>query len=284
MHTVGTTTHVTTANLAPVVLHGHDDRPVAVDATGDAPLLELFDDFTGEGRLLLVSPRAGDEKLRRRLETAQAAIAGRREVVRLITDLPPLGASVLGALAASLAPLAPSTGVLVDGLRVIEHELILAAVLPTVLRLEHPTPSFGQRARSLFPGGAFLARAQPDPMVTAIDRNRPVPELLADADPGATGVLVSAPARLAWAADALGEAFPDAHVARTEAGGGAAAYWGTANVAQAVAYPADPDALAAELFAHPGVPCPWCGEPVVTMPCPICGHDRNRNLPQEPSL
>ena len=283
MHTVGTTTHVTTANLAPIRLHGHDAQPVAVDAEGDARLDALFDEMSGDGRLLVVSPRTGDERLRRRLETAQAAIAGHREVVRLVTGLPPLGARVLGALAASLAPLAPSTGVLVEGLRLIERELIIVAVLPTVLRLSEPRPAFGQRMRSLLPGAAFLARLQPDPAVTAVDRNRPMPEMLADADPASTGVVVSAPPRLGWAADALAGAFPDAHVTRTDPVAGAAGRWGTAAAAEAVAYPTDAEALAAELFAHPGVPCPWCGEPVVTVPCPICGHDRNRNLVQERS-
>jgi hypothetical protein len=284
MHTVGTTTHVTTSNLAPLALHGHTSAPVPIDVDGDAKLDALFDGLDGDGRLLVVSSRSGDERLRRRLETAQAAMAGRREVVRLVTDLPPLAARVLGALAGSLAPLAPSTGVLVDGLRLIEHELIIAAVLPTVLRLQEPSPSFAQRMRSLLPGGAFLARLQPDPAVVAIDRNRPVPEMLDDADPTATGVVICAPSRLAWAAGALADAFPDAHVTRVDPESGTSNRWGTANSAEAVAYPTDAAALAAELFAHPGVPCPWCGEPVTTVPCPICGHDRNRNLAQEQSF
>jgi hypothetical protein len=40
----------------------------------------------------------------------------------------------------------------------------------------------------------------------------------------------------------------------------------------------DRESLIADLFAVAGYPCPWCDEPVTSVPCPVCGHDRNRAL------
>jgi hypothetical protein len=270
-----------TVGLEPLHLDGHAEPPSelpADPARGELPAL-LDRLGHGDGRLLVVLPTWAKPTARRRLDVVRSALHGRRDVVRLETDLPPLGAAVLGGLAASLAPSAPSTGLLVDALRVLEADLVLVAALPSVLRLRRPRPRFGQRVRSLFPGGRFLVRAQPDPVVVALRRQGEVPDLLDHADAASMGVVVGGRAKGAeWQEQALVEALPGGSVLRVTGEGDAGRRWGVSQALEAVAYPADRESLVAELFSVAGFPCPWCGEPVTSVPCPVCGHDRNRAL------
>jgi hypothetical protein len=270
-----------TVGLEPLHLDGHAEPPSELPADpARAELPALVDRLTdGDGRLLIVVPAWAKPSAGRRLDMVRSALAGRRQVVRLDTDLPPLGAAVLAGLAASLAPAAPSTGLLVDGLRMLEAELVLVAALPSVLRLRRPRPGFGQRARSLFPGGRFLVRAQPDPVVVSLRRNGEVPGLLGEADTSATGVVIGGRARGAdWHEHALGEALPAAASMRVAGEGDAGRRWGVAQAIEAVAYPIHREALIDDLFSVAVFPCPWCDEPVTSVPCPLCGHDRNRAL------
>jgi hypothetical protein len=270
-----------TVGLEPLHLDGHAEPPTdlpADPARADLPaLIDRLDD--GHGRLLIIVPTWAKPSARQRLDMVRSALAGRRDVVRLETDLPPLGAAVLGALGASLAPAAPSAGLLYDALRMLETELVLVAALPSVLRLRRPRAGFNQRLRSLFPGGRFLVRAQPDPIVVSLKRNGEVPDLLGQADTETTGVVVGGRARgAAWQGIALVEALPAASVLRVTGEGDAGRRWGVAQALEAVAYPMDRDALVADVFSVAGFPCPWCDEPVTSVPCPVCGHDRNRAL------
>jgi hypothetical protein len=52
-----------------------------------------------------------------------------------------------------------------------------------------------------------------------------------------------------------------------------ASWWGTGKLVEAVVYPADPGALAAELVAglDPWA-CRWCSELIARSPCPMCRH------------
>jgi hypothetical protein len=272
---------VMTVGLEPLTLDGHGAPPSelpADPARAELPgLVERLGD--GDGHLLVVVPTWAKPSARRRLDVVRSALADDREVVKLETDLPPLGAAVLGALAASLAPAAPSTGLLVDGLRVLESEIVLVAALPSVLRLRRPRPGFGQRVRSLFPRGRFLVRAQPDPVVVSLRRANDVPDLLGEADPRATGVVIAGRARGGdWQENALADALLGSSLQRVAGEGDAGGRWGVAQALEAVAYPSDRAALAGELFDVAGFPCPWCDEPVTSVPCPVCGHDRNRAL------
>ncbi|HEY7619312.1 MAG TPA: hypothetical protein VH834_06030 [Solirubrobacteraceae bacterium] len=270
-----------TVGLEPLRLDGHIEPPSelpADPARAELPgLIERLGD--GDGRLLVVVPTWSKDSAQRRLDVVRSALAGRRQVVRMDTDLPPLGAAVLAGLAASLAPGAPSTGLLIDGLRLLEAELVLLAALPSVLRLRRPRPGFGQRVRSLFPGGRFLVRAQPDPLVVSLRRNGEIPDLLGEADSDRTAVVIGGRTRGAeWQEHALTEALPAASLTRVAGEGDAGRRWGVSQALEAVAYPTDREALIAELFSVASFPCPWCDEPVTSVPCPVCGHDRNRAL------
>jgi hypothetical protein len=270
-----------TVGLEPLELDGHAEPPSqlpADPARTDLPdLIDRLDE--GHGRLLVVVPTWAKPSARQRLDVVRSALAGRREVVRLQTDLPPLGAAVLGGLAASLAPAAPSAGLLYDALRMLESELVLVAALPSVLRLRRPRAGFNQRLRSLFPGGRFLVRAQPEPVVVSLKRNGEVPDLLGEADTETTGVVVGGRARAGdWQEQALVEALPATSMLRMTGEGDAGRRWGVSQALEAVAYPMDRESLIADLFAVAGYPCPWCDEPVTSVPCPVCGHDRNRAL------
>jgi hypothetical protein len=270
-----------TVGLEPLELDGHAEPALELPADpARAELPGLLDRLgDGEGQLLVVIPSWTKPSAGRRLDMVRSALAGRRQVVRMDTDLPPLGAAVLAGLAASLAPAAPSAGLLVDALRVLEAELVLVAALPSVLRLRRPRPGFGQRMRSLFPAGRFLVRAQPDPVVVSLRRNGEIPDLLGAADTGTTGVVIGGRARGAeWYERALGEALPAASTMRVTSETDAGRRWGVAQAIEAVAYPIDREALVDDLFSVAAFPCPWCDEPVTSVPCPVCGHDRNRAL------
>lgn len=270
-----------TVGLEPLHLDGHAEPPSELPADpARAELPGLVDRLgDGAGRLLIVVPTWAKPSARRRIDVVRSALAGRRQVVRLETDLPPLGAAVLAGLASSLAPAAPSTGLLVDALRMLESELVLVAALPSVLRLRRPRAGFNQRLRSLFPGGRFLVRAQPDPMVVSLRRHGDVPDLLDDADTDATGVVIGGRARGAdWQERALVDALPAASSLRVAGEGDAGRRWGVSQALEAVAYPIDREALIADVFSVAAFPCPWCDEPVTSVPCPVCGHDRNRAL------
>jgi hypothetical protein len=270
-----------TVGLEPLHLDGHAEPPTNLPADPARAELPALIDRLGEaqGRLLIVVPTWAKPSARQRLDVVRSALAGRRAVVRLETELPPLGAAVLGALAASLAPAAPSAGLLYDALRMLESELVLVAALPSVLRLRRPRAGFNQRLRSLFPGGRFLVRAQPDPIVVSLKRNGEVPDLLGEADTDTTGVVVGGRARGAeWQESAVTAALPAASMLRVTGEGDAGRRWGVAQALEAVAYPMDRANLIADVFSVSGFPCPWCDEPVTSVPCPVCGHDRNRAL------
>jgi hypothetical protein len=270
-----------TVGLEPLHLDGHAEPPSELPADpARAELPGLVDRLgDGAGRLLVVVPTWAKPSARRRLDVVRSALAGRRQVVRLETDLPPLGAAVLAGLASSLAPAAPSTGLLVDALRMLESELVLVAALPSVLGLRRPRAGFNQRLRSLFPGGRFLVRAQPEPVVVSLRRHGDVPDLLGDADTDATGVVFGGRARGAdWQERALVDALPAASSLRVAGEGDAGRRWGVSQALEAVAYPIDREALIADVFSVAAFPCPWCDEPVTSVPCPVCGHDRNRAL------
>lgn len=271
-----------TVGLEPLHLDGHAEPPSELPADpARAELPGLIDRLgDGAGQLVIVVPTWAKPSARRRIDMVRSALAGRRQVVRLETELPPLGAAVLASLAASLASAAPSAGLLVDATRMLESELVLVAALPSVLRLRRPRPGFNQRLRSLFPGGRFLVRAQPDPLVVALPRNGEPPDLLGEADTDATGVVIGGRATRGsdWQERALADALPAASALRVAGEGDAGRRWGVAQALEAVAYPTDRDVLVEELFSATGFPCPWCNEPVSSVPCPVCGHDRNRAL------
>src|SRR5437763_4477265 len=84
------------------------------------------------------------------------------------TDLPPLAASVLAALAAALAPLAVSAGALAGAIDQIADELLVLAWTGSVAGLRHPGVSLLDHARSALPWSSFGVGLQPESFVRPV--------------------------------------------------------------------------------------------------------------------
>jgi hypothetical protein len=265
---------VVSLGIDPIALDGVETSPRVLDrdlVRETSP--RLYAALHGDAAPLIVVMPQGSDRARRRLQTVGSALDGERPVAHHETDLPPLAAATLVALASALAAHAPSAGRLAGALPDLEGEIVAAAIVSSVLRLKRPKPGFLQRARSALPGGRFVVRAQPDPLVRPLRRHGGIDAITDGLAPDAA-LLVGGRVRGAdWADKALDAA--GAH--RVDPAPGAAARWRAA-ATELVAFPTDLAALAQRLFGARAAPCPWCGEPASTLPCPLCGHDRNRAL------
>jgi hypothetical protein len=269
-------TNVIAVGIDPPSLSGHAVEPLTlpIDAPRDA-LQDLAIELRADAVAIL--PAARLEPALRRLHVLQSALDGRSRIACCQTALSPLAAGVLAGLAASASVRAPSAALLADALPALERELLVAAVLPRVLRLRNPRPPLSARLRSLLPGARFLVSPAPEPIVAPIHwRHRP-PVLLEPTEEVAVihaGRLrgVGSPAQL------LAEAFGGAPVEEVKAPPGLAGRWGVTQAIEAVAYPTDAEAMARRVLALPATPCPWCGESHAALPCALCGHDRDREM------
>jgi hypothetical protein len=272
-------TNVIAVGIDPPSLSGHAVEPLTlpIDAPRDA-LQELAMELRADAVAILPATRL--EPALRRLHVLQSALDGRSRIACCQTTLSPLAASVLAGLAASASVDAPSAALLADALPALERELLVAAVVPRVLRLRNPKPPLRARLRSLLPGARFLVSPEPEPIVAPVHwRHRP-PVLLEPTNEVAVvhaGRLrgVGSPEQL------LAEAFGGASVEEVKAPPGLAGRWGVTQAIEAVAYPTDAEAMARRVLALPATPCPWCGEPHAALPCALCGHDRNRALTRQ---
>ncbi len=270
-------TNVIAVGIEPALLIGHERDPVAlpIDAPRDA-LNDLAESLRADAIAIL--PVGRIEPALRRLHVLQSALDGRCRIACCQTDLSPVAASVLVRLAASVAPASPSAALLADALPALEQELLVAAVLPGVLRLRRPAPPFAARLRSLLPGARFLVSPEPEPVVASLRRKRRPPVLLEDA---ADEVAVVAAGRVRGvppATQLLAEVFGGATIDEVAPPPGLASRWRVTQAIEAVAYPTDAEAMTRRVLALPAAPCPWCGEPHATLPCALCGHDRDRAL------
>jgi hypothetical protein len=273
-------TSVVAVGIDPPLLTGHALEPLTlpIDAPRDA-LEDLAIELRADAVAIL--PAARLEPALRRLHVLQSALDGRCRIACCQTELSPLAAGVLVALAASAAPYAQSAALLADALPALEQELLVAAVLPRVLRLRNPRPPLRARLRSLLPGARFLVSPEPEPIVAPVHWRHKVPVLLEDAGDEVAVVHagrvhgVGAPARL------LAEAFGAAQTTEVKAPPGLASRWRASQAIEAVAYPTDAEAMARRVLALPATTCPWCGEPHAALPCALCGHDRDREMTRQ---
>jgi hypothetical protein len=270
-------TNVIAVGIDSALLVGHDREPLTlpIDAPRDA-INELADDLRADAIAILPSGRL--EPALRRLHVLQSALDGRSRIACCQTELTPIAASVLVSLAASVAPASPSAALLADALPALEQELLIAAVLPGVLRLRHPKPPFRARLRSLLPGARFLVSPEPEPVVVGLGRNTPPPVLLDDAADEVAVVAAGRVRRVPAAPELFGAVFGGAAVEEVAAPPGLAGRWRVTQAMEAVAYPTDAAAMTRRVLALPAAPCPWCGEPHAALPCALCGHDRNRAI------
>jgi hypothetical protein len=270
-------TNVIAVGMEPPSLSGHAVEPLTlpIDAPRDA-LEDLAIELRADAFAIL--PAARLEPALRRLHVLQSALDGRSRIACCQTTLSPLAASVLVGLAASTSLHAPSAALLADALAALEQELLVAAALPSVLRLRNPRPPIGARLRSLLPGGRFLVSPDPEPVVAPIHwRHRP-PVLLDD--PGDEVAVVHAGRlRGVGSPEALvAEAFGGAAGEEVKAPPGLASRWRVTQAIEAVAYPTDAEAMARRVLNLPATTCPWCGERHAALPCALCGHDRDREM------
>jgi hypothetical protein len=266
---------VVSLGLDPIALDGVETEPRVLDRDIVREISpRLYAALHGSAAPLIVVMPAGSDRARRRLQTVGSALDGSRSVAHHETGLPPLAASTLVALASALCGHAPSAGRLAGALPALEHEIVAAAVVSSVLRLKRPRPGVMQRVRSALPGGRFVVRAQPDPLVRPLRRHGGIEAITDGLAPDAALIVAGRVRGADWADRALDAA--GAH--RVDPAPEASSWWRSA-ATEIVAFPTDLAALAARLFGEaPAAPCPWCGEPASTLPCPLCGHDRNRGL------
>ena len=181
-------------------------------------------------------------------------------------------------LAAAVAPAAPSAALLADALPALEQELLVAAVVPGVLRLQRPKPPFSARLRSLLPGARFLVSPEPEVVVASLSRNGDPPVLLEEAGAEVAVVAAGRVRGVASVEELMGHVFGGAPVEVVDSPPGLVSRWRATQAIEAVAYPTDAEAMIRRVLAVPTAPCPWCGEPHATLPCALCGPDRNRAL------
>ena len=243
-------TNVIAVGIEPAQLVGHGRDPLAlpVDAPREA-LHELASELHDDAVAILPAGRV--EPALRRLHVLGSALDGRCRIAYCQTELSPLAASVLVSLAASAARAAPSAALLADALPALEHELLVAAVLPGVLRLRRPRPPIGARLRSLLPGARYLVSPEPDAVVTPLPRHGPPPTLLEDAG-DEVAVLAGGRVRGVSAhAQLLEQVFGGAQVDEVSPPPGLASHWRGTQALEAVAYPTDSEGMARRVVALP---------------------------------
>lgn len=238
-------------------------------------LRDLFDAIGGplrRGDAVIVI--VGDwvpEEARQGIRTVRSLLQTDRVAVH-VTDLPPLATGVLAALAAALAPLAPTAGALASALEVIGSELYVLAWAGSVAGLQHPSVSLLHHARSLLPGSAFAIGLQPESFVRPISRSkRSVPLAICD-HPLELLVASTGQADLSWMLDVVVPALGGVPVREIPPTMHGPQWWGTSRLVEAVGVPSSLEWLAQATLSGPLAPCVWCGEKIFSVPCPFCGE------------
>lgn len=265
-----------------VVLAGLDRLPTDTharlhtapqDADGRlAGLADTVQPLLADGPVLVVHPW-WDPEVRRAVDSLHMAL-DTPALLRWSTDLSPLAASAVGGLVARLTDHVEEPAVLVAGLPRLVGGVMGAALLDSVSRLEHLSPSLGQHVASWLPGGRFLAVASPEPRVERLGRKARVP---------LPPVVEDRRAVLSVGADALRGPVVDALTARGTASPRvedvplserSRAWWGTDDLVEVAIVPVGEPRIASDLVSHvgPAQPCGWCQRPTPTSPCPWCGH------------
>jgi hypothetical protein len=242
---------------------------------GREDLRDLSDAITGAlGRDDAVIVVVGDwlpEETLRGVHTVRSLLQTDRVVV-YVTELPPLAASVLTALAAALGPLAPSAGAVAGALGAVGRKLHVLAWTGSVAGSRHPLASMFHQARSLLPGSSFGVGLAPVPFVAPLSRNHgEAPLAVSD---HALELLVAPAERgdLSWILDSVAPALGDVPVREVPPTIHGPDWWGTSRLVEVVGVPSSLEWIARGAFAGSIAPCLWCGEPILSAPCPFCGE------------
>jgi hypothetical protein len=227
------------------------------------------------GHVIAVIPAWDLEPALQRLETVKTAIDA-SAMTTYPTQLPPLAGSVLTSLASALAVHVESAGMLHAGFPSLERELLVYAWMSSVAGLSTPTPSLAQHAASLWPTTSFGVTLQPDPLIkrlTKSDRSLPFPTSYR---PMCLALSAGAGGDVDWVTGVVGPGLGSPPVKQVDPMPGAARWWGTSKLVEAVAYPIDVPVVARRITQDlaRGL-CNWCGELIGGDRCPFCGLDRS---------
>jgi hypothetical protein len=222
------------------------------------------------GHALVVYPEWLREPTLRRLETIRAALATDRLALHG-SALPPLAGGVLCNLASALTAQLTRPGQLVAALGDLERELIVVSWLGTVTGLKQPSPSVWQHVGSLSPRSSYRVVLQPEPAVQRVGRTGDDLPLQTAQRPLELVVAAREGADASWLDDAVNAGLGDLKTRTVPATRHGPDWWGTARLAEAVAYPTGLPELARDLaIRHRLRLCGWCSQPIASTPCPFC--------------
>jgi hypothetical protein len=223
----------------------------------------------GESVIVIVGDWLPPETLSR-VRTVHSLLETDRVAIH-VTQLPPLAASVLAALAAALGPSARSAGALVGALEAIGDQLVVLAWAGSVAGLRHPEVSLLHHARSALPWSSFGIGVQPESFVQPLRHagqeipltppSQPIELLVAPSDHG----------ELEWIIQSVAPALGNAPVRELPATLHGTEWWGTSRLVEVVGVPASLEWLASATLPDRVLPCSWCREPIAVSPCPFCG-------------
>lgn len=239
---------------------------------------------TGDSVLVIVGDWLPPETLDR-VHTVHSLLQTDRMAIH-VTDLPPLAASVLAALAAALAPSAESAGALVGALDALSDQLLVLAWVGSVAGLRHPNVTLLHHARSVLPWTSFGVGVQPESFVLPLNRSTAEVPLVAPAQAIDLLIAPAENAELDWIVGSVAPALGGAPVRRLPPTLHGAQWWGTSRLVEAVGVPTNLEGLARVTLRAGLAPCRWCGEPIARSPCPFCGDAAldERRLGRAPSL
>lgn len=229
---------------------------------------------TAGGTVVAVLPRWADEPSLRRLQTVRAALDTRRFVIHA-SDLPPLAGGVVVALLDALRCHLDAAR-LVAALPELSRRLVVVARLARLSGLRDPAPTVWQHALSLLPGTAFGVRSHPSPSVRRLTRAEPGVAPPSSALDERVGLAVaSRGAKLNWVHEVVAPMFGDPPVVEADPSPLAGDWWGPGRSLEAVAYPADVEAVARDVAARTVLRrCEGCDEDSPLETCPFCGLSR----------
>lgn len=188
------------------------------------------------------------------VQTARSLVRSDRVAIH-VTDLPPLAASVLAAVAAALAPLAPAPGVLISALDAVGARLQVLAWAGSVAGLSHPSVSLRHHARSLLPGSAFAIGFQPESFVQPISAKAPELPLTVPEHPVEILAAPTEKGDIAWMLEVVSPALGGAPVREIPATMYGEQWWGTSRLVEAVGVPTNLQSLADVTLYGPAAHC-----------------------------
>jgi len=244
--------------------------PTSLDAPSVGPLLDVLAD-SGEDEPLLVVHRAAQQEQAARVVHLIRSSLELQAVARISSQLSPLGCATVARICAELTgTFQLAGGSVVAAAGWLERQLLVAAWLPTVAKLDQVELSLGHHLQSFVPGSQFVVCLSPERRVDRLGAQAlelPRPELLGERP----HILLSGDGSLAWMDATVLPAFPGATVVRQPGDAASAQFWGTPKAVEVVGRPDDLEPVAEAVRTRwPASPCRWCGLPSPTGTCGWC--------------